>query len=139
MSVERVRKELREFIEKAMRQLTLRVWQTLTVETPVLTGFARAGWTPAEGSPKLGESSPASTVQALAKAQAAALFAKNSQAAVAISKGYRLRTGPVFIVNNVKYLRKLNEGSSAQAPAHFVETAVKQGLRATQKALRRSG
>lgn len=36
---------------------------------------------------------------------------------------------PVFISNNLPYARKLNEGSSDQAPANFVEKSVRKAAK----------
>jgi hypothetical protein len=140
-------RDLDRFVERAMRRLQLRVFQVLVVETPVLTGFARAGWSPSTGSPKpgpadsalAGTGQPRERLEDLARQQAAALLGKNRKAAEAIAQGYRLKQGAVFIVNNVRYVTYLNEGTSAQAPAKFVEMAITTAVRATQRELRASG
>jgi hypothetical protein len=49
---------------------------------------------------------------------------------------YRLRQGAVFVTNNVPYILRLNAGSSAQAPAGFVDKAVATGVAATEQAFR---
>lgn len=126
-----VLRKLLQFIERTMRRLQLRIYQVLTTSTPVLTGFARAGWSPSATAPDPGPSErPA--VAAVATAQAAALFSQHQQAAQALAAGYRLQQGAVFIVNSVGYLLFLNQGTSAQAPAMFVERAVEIGVAATR-------
>ena len=45
-----------------------------------------------------------------------------------IATGYSLRQGNVNITNNVPYIRRLNEGSSSQAPAAFVQSAIARAL-----------
>ena len=124
--------ELARFIERAMRRLTLRVWQVLTVETPVRTGFARAKWSPSTGTPdRSGKDSPSvnpgkkgSDNFNLVQSQAAALLTTHKKATDALVGGYKLKNGVVFIVNNTKYIGSLNAGTSAQAPEMFVETGI---------------
>lgn len=142
----RVSGEFTKFIERVMVRLTLRTWQVLTIETPVRFGFARAGWVPSIGKPQPGPStSTASRArdvteeqrERLARVQADALFRKNKQLLDALAAGYKLKQGPTFIVNAVRYLVFLNEGTSAQAPAMFVETGVTTAVRATSRELAR--
>ena len=136
--------DLNKFVEQAVRKLVLRTWQALTTATPVKTGFARAGWIPTSGAPEPGpEESGASRAkgitkkerESLARLQATALFSKSSQLVQTIAKGYTLKQGPVFIVNNVRYVVFLNEGSSAQAPAMFVESSISLAVAATLRDL----
>ena len=42
----------------------------------------------------------------------------------AVLGAYRLEDGPTFVTNNAAYIRRLNAGHSAQAPAGFVEAVV---------------
>lgn len=130
--VDRAMAELVRFIERVMRRLQLRAFQALTSATPVLTGFARAGWSPAASAPDPGPSDRPPGL-AVASAQASALFAQHQQAAQALAAGYRLGQGAVFIVNNVRYVFFLNQGTSAQAPAMFVEQAVRAAVDATRR------
>lgn len=139
-------RDLDRFVERTVARLQLRVFQILVVETPVLTGFARAGWSPATGAPKPGpaDSALAGTGQSrarledIARQQAAALLQKNQKAAEAIAQNYRLTQGAVFIVNNVRYVTYLNEGTSAQAPKNFVELGIAKAVKVTQRELRSS-
>ncbi len=127
-----VTKDLQAFVERAMRRLQLRVFQALTSASPVDTGFFRAGWSPSTGSRQTGPADPPPQRQQ-AESQAATLFAKNSSEAARIATAYRLAAGPIFIVNGVSYGVFLNGGSSAQAPAMFVEQAIATGVQATQR------
>lgn len=115
-----------------MRRLQLRAFQALTSATPVDTGFARAGWTPSVGAPDPGPSDRP-TKPTVARAQAAALFQSHQQASQLLASNYKLAQGAVFIVNNVRYVVFLNAGSSAQAPALFVEQAVARAVAATRR------
>jgi hypothetical protein len=123
---------LGDFVEKAVRKLQLRAFQTLTSATPVDTGFARAGWTPSVGAPDPGPSERPSD-PAVARSQAAALFGAHVQISQGLASSYRLSQGAVFIVNNVRYVGFLNAGTSAQAPALFVERAVATAVAATRR------
>lgn len=132
----RVSDELRALIERAMRRLTFRVFQALTSANPVDTGFSRAGWIPSTQAPAPGPSTRP-TVRSDAEALAARLFAKHSDAARAIRDGYKLQSGAVYIVNNVGYVIYLNQGTSAQAPAMFIERAIQTAIAETQRELSR--
>ena len=112
-------------VEKTVRRLQLRLYQVLTSESPVDTGFFRAGWSPSSGAPD--RSSPVDPPAGGPEAAAAAapgLQSRHAQAAQALAASYKLAEGSVWIVNNVRYGVYLNAGSSAQAPALFVERAV---------------
>ena len=142
--VKRVSSSMERFATRVMRQLTLRTWQAVTLANPVATGFSRAGWVPTTGSPEPGPSSSvASRTRGLSKevmgklatSQAKSLFKKNSALIRKLVAGYTLKQGATFIVNGVRYLEFLNRGSSAQAPAMFVQASQKQALQATKRAL----
>ncbi|MEE9367039.1 MAG: hypothetical protein V3W44_10155 [Dehalococcoidales bacterium] len=49
--------------------------------------------------------------------------------------GYEFGTEKIFIVNNVPYIGPLNNGSSAQAPAGFVEKATQAAVNAAEQGL----
>ena len=130
----RIDDDLGRHIERTVRRLQLRVHQALVVSTPVLTGYARSGYSPSTGAPDPGPAVPDRNAD-VARAQAAKLFAKHKQASELLASGYRLSQGAVFIVNAVHYVRYLNQGTSAQAPALFVEAAIADGLKATRREL----
>lgn len=64
------------------------------------------------------------------------LLGQHQQASAQIASTYRLAQGVIFIVNNVRYGVFLNRGSSAQAPAMFVEQALATAVRATIREIR---
>lgn len=86
--------------------------------TPVDTGWARANWVPRIGTPPKGTSGSPESVSVAAQ----------SLGIAQVAGGYRLAAGPVFISNNVPYIVFLNEGSSQQAPAGFVQNAVMKAI-----------
>lgn len=109
--------------DELTRQVAMAVVKELVSSTPVKTGRARANWRtllyeadnilywPLPEKP----SSPESGAQrALDEAQET----------LSVYTGGRRS---IWIVNNVPYIRDLNNGTSSQAPAGFVETAVAAG------------
>ena len=119
---------IKEATEEVVRRVQLRSMQTLTSATPVDTGFARAGWTPSLGSPVVDRlDRPSDRVDA--QSQASQRRAQNQARAQQIASTYKLSQGRVFINNPVPYVTFLNEGSSAQAPAKFIERAIDTAIR----------
>tara|TARA_R110002153_G_scaffold54447_6_gene151682 strand:- start:1158 stop:1568 length:411 start_codon:yes stop_codon:yes gene_type:complete len=89
--------------------------------TPVRTGWARANWIPRIGGP---------STEAVGDEEAVGLAKAAQQIGLGSVLSYKLASGPVYISNNVPYILRLNEGSSNQAPAGFVQRAIT--LAATQ-------
>lgn len=103
------------------------------METPVDTGRARSNWIVSLGSPVRDERPP------FFEGSKGSTGAQNAQ--VAIQEGSDTIQGrqlgqDIWISNNVKYIGKLNEGSSAQAPAGFVEAAIRRAVDAGIRAVR---
>ncbi len=99
--------------EKVMRGAAIEVGTRLINKTPVDTGRARGGWLPSVDSPAKGEGVLDPTgAYALRRLQSA--FKPT---------GYNAYS-TLYITNNVPYIGRLNEGSSRQAPANFVEQTV---------------
>ncbi len=120
--------ELDKFASREAGKLQLRVLQAITFANPVDTGFSRGAWTPSVGTPD-------TTVhvvprdEAKAKSQGASNRSKNLDRSKGIVRSYRLKNGTIFISNNLPYIGRLNAGSSAQAPARFVEAAILTAVR----------
>lgn len=118
-------------VNTAVRKAALAVDQALVLGTPVDTGLARSNWLVALGSPtrktiapyapgnKLGLTEQANAAMALAQAAGTVNGRKNEQ--------------DIWITNNIPYIGSLNEGSSLQAPANFVELAIMDGINAVKK------
>lgn len=108
--------ELKSFSDKALKN-TDRVRRAAIVEilngvvlnTPVDTGRARGNWQ--------------TTVNAPASGDIAGVRSPGAVEAEARANMGELKD-TVFITNNLPYIGKLNEGSSKQAPARFVESEV---------------
>lgn len=117
--------ELDNFTEFRIRQLTAEVTSLLIETTPVDTGWARANWVPNFSSPSVDRRELSREEQAseLPSAQA------RQQGGIArVVAGYTLARGEVFISNGVPYITRLNDGSSRQAPAMFVQTAIRRAV-----------
>lgn len=120
----RVINALDRFTEQIVRRIGVNVTAELIRATPVDTGWARANWIPSiavafEGNADV--TSPEATDVASAGGQ--------QQAGIASLTGYRIDLGTIIIANNVPYIQRLNDGSSAQAPPMFVEMSIERGIR----------
>ena len=90
---------------------------TVIPATPVDTGRARGNWQVSVGEPVT------QPRERLDKTGGGAISEGISRAS-----SYR-RGQTIFITNNVPYIGMLNAGSSSQAPANFVEMAVRAAIR----------
>lgn len=101
--------------------------QELVVNTPILTGKAKAEW-------QIGlDSEPTSELLSRQRPPAEVDYGLYAQAAIAKLDGYTSGQ-TIYITNNAPYINALNAGSSRQAAANFVqaaETAALAALRAT--------
>lgn len=115
---------------KIKRKTALAVDQALVLSTPVDTGTARSNWLVSLDAPRE-EPIPAYTPLENGDQSETA----NAKAAMAQGSGVIAQAKPnqaIYLTNNVEYIRPLNEGHSAQAPAGFVEEAVDAGHRAAK-------
>ncbi len=117
---------LEDITEKVVTKITLDVTANLIETTPVDTGWARANWVPAIGSVNTTAPSFTSTKPSTSEVQTSNVAQQS--ATVNIVTSYTLPQGKVFISNNVPYIIKLNNGSSKQAPAGFVQRAIKKAI-----------
>lgn len=99
-------------VNQTVIRTAIAVDQAVVLATPVDTGRARGGWQAAIDSPIRDQ------IERLDLGGSETISANNS-----VIKTRRLGQ-EVFISNNVRYIEFLNEGSSAQAPAGFIEMAV---------------
>lgn len=113
---------LREAIDKEIgditRSVVLTTLQELLDTSPVDTGWFRANWIPSIGSGVTGAEGSreaVSTAAQIAGRSAVLRYRKPSQ-------------GPITMANHVPYGVHLNAGSSAQAPAQFVEAAIEKSI-----------
>lgn len=122
--MEKRAKRFPDSVNKVKRRVALVTDQILVSATPVDTGRARSNWF-------------VSLDTALDADETFAPLVKDDpggSARVALDKGARTiaRAKPgqvIHITNNLPYIVPLNEGSSAQAPAGFVEEAIAMGAK----------
>lgn len=114
--------DLDKHLNKTVRLTALAVYGQVVKLTPVDTGRARGNWwvglnvVPSTAF-------PAETKAEGASLQRAALA--DAQQQIDAYKNDHI----LYVSNNLPYIRKLNEGSSMQAPANFVESASQVGAR----------
>jgi hypothetical protein len=118
-------------IGRVVREVALVVDRELVLATPVDTGRARSNWIVNLGSAATGSRDPYTPGEKGSTGEA------NAQAAIAQGNatiGLRKDGQDIYISNNLPYIGRLNEGSSAQAPAQFVEQAVQRAVQVVRKA-----
>lgn len=121
--VNRVVLALKGLTDKMAKRLTLRVTANLIEDTPVDTGWASSNWVPSIGV-------PFTSIAGSKDGSKVTLDRSPSERGKAdVVANYTLDKGAIYISNNVPYIKFLNEGSSAQAPALFVEAAVERALK----------
>lgn len=115
--------------------IILRTWQNLVLPpeeggTPRATGYASASWIISIGTP--------SDALGGVKSDRFGSYAESvdygpAAAGAASLRGYRLDQGAIFLVNNTKYIWRLNFGWSPQQSAGFVERAQEAAKEATER------
>lgn len=104
-------------VERVGQRVISEIGQEIVPATPVDTGFARGNWRPSLGAPS---PVPVSVLDPTGAATVARIAAV----------GLQFRVGLAFyLVNRAPYIADLNRGSSAQAPAGFVQDAVERATR----------
>ncbi len=96
----------------AVKMAALIINQAVVLETPVDTGHARANW-------QVGLVAPITKEIDAEDKEGGATIARNNTLIKA-----REKRVDIILSNNVSYINELNEGSSSQAPAGFVQLAV---------------
>jgi hypothetical protein len=119
----RLAKQIPVNVQRNLKQTVLVIDQALVTSTPVDTGRARSNWI-------VGEGPSTSVIDAYVKGEKGSTGAANAQAALDQAKAFLDSTAlsTIYISNNLSYIQYLNEGSSAQAPAGFIEAAVQAGI-----------
>lgn len=108
------------------RKVALAVDAALVLGTPVDTGRARSNWQVILNAPAGGERAPFAPGKGLGIGEGA-----NARAALAEAQAVIAGAGygdDIHITNNLSYIGELNDGTSAQAPAGFVEAALLSGV-----------
>ena len=110
-------------VQRNLRQTVLVIDQAVVLGTPVDTGRARSNWI-------VGTGPSTKAIDAYVPGKSASTAAANVQAAINQARNFLDATDAsvIYISNNLDYIQHLNEGSSAQAPAGFIEAAVQAGI-----------
>ena len=114
---QRVIAALRSTVEATCIRLAVNTHAELVERTPRDTGWAKANWIPSLTAP----------VATLAGSPEGVSTA-DSEAGLAAVLAFKLESGAIFVANNVPYIRRLDAGSSTQAPAGFVRQAIDKAL-----------
>lgn len=107
----------RKKIETLAKALVLEIVANLVKTTPVDTGWARANWIAAIGSPSV-----------LVDGTPEAVSDAAQQASIAAVLKFTLNEAVMYVSNHVPYIVMLNYGHSKQAPPLFIEFCIDQAL-----------
>lgn len=117
--VQKVITALNKFSTDLIKQLVIESTAEVVKRTPIDTGWARANWIPS-----IGQSIAETTGQ-----QEAVTTSRQEAGIAEVLTSYTLNRGNLFITNNVPYINKLNEGTSTQAPAGFVQQSIARAIK----------
>lgn len=123
-------KEVTKYRNRVEDVTVRRTLEVLVELTPVDTGKARSNWLIGRGKPRTAVIKAHFPGKNLGRGEAANRNMAILRGALKIRFG---RTRPIFISNNVDYLEFLNDGSSAQAPAGFIEMAIAEARRTVRR------
>jgi hypothetical protein len=116
-------------VDAGWRATALAIDQAVVTSTPVDTGRARSNWRAGVGANPGGVVPAASPgVGGSTAAESASQAIDDATAVIGGADG-----DIIYISNNLPYIQALNDGSSAQAPAGFVELAVQAGQEAVKR------
>jgi hypothetical protein len=104
--------ELEEWVNQEARAVSLSLLTGLVRTTPVDTGRAKGNWFVSNTSSNRTQSDVRRLSQAL------------SEGSSVISQAKVLNYPTITLSNNLPYIERLNDGSSTQAPAKFVENEI---------------
>lgn len=121
--LKRLAKTIPVNVQRNLAQTVLVIDQALVTSTPVDTGRARSNWI-------VGAGPSTEAIDAYVKGAKGSTGAANTEAALKQAQDFLDSTSlsTIYISNNLSYIQFLNEGSSAQAPAGFIEAAVQAGI-----------
>ena len=122
----RIGRGIKENADRLVRETSLAVLTEVVVSTPVDRGRARGNWQVGLG--EAPDPSPEEQ-EATKDTSGQRTIAEGSTRIARRSSGQ-----DVFLSNNVPYIGPLNDGSSAQAPAGFIEQAVQAGIDVVKRA-----
>jgi len=115
--------------------LAREIIKELTETTPVDTSKAISNWVVKLDSPDSNE------IEAHTPGKRGSTLESSSRITNlrALTATYKKKPGQtIFIVNNASYIRDLNNGSSGQAPEHFVQLAIIKALKVLRSTKRKN-
>lgn len=112
---------IEEEVNEVKRKAALRVLTGVTLATPVDTGRARGSWTVSIGAPDSSASENKDKSGSATIAEGSAVISR------------ALPKDTIFITNYLPYIVSLNDGSSRQAPAKFVERSVQAAVESIRR------
>lgn len=110
--------------DKVVRAVALAADAAVVTATPVDTGRARSNWLVELDAPAAGTREPYAPGDKLGKGEGANLQGALNQAASKVGQFNGGKNNSIHITNNLPYIGELNDGSSKQAPANFVQAGV---------------
>lgn len=110
--------------EQMVRRVAFAVDKAVVMASPVDTGRFRANW---QITVNVAATGTVEHVPGVAGSTTAANTQKALDQIGPVMKDYRLGQ-PIYIVNNLVYGPRLNDGHSKQAPANFVQMAIRAGV-----------
>lgn len=125
-AISKLRKRIPESVNAHTKARVMAMVGHLTDDTPVDTSQAVSNWQVSVNKPLLGRYGPYfAGERGSTKIQSSGMAVTLAQLALAERK----QGMPIHITNNQPYVIDLNEGSSLQAPAMFIEKAISKALR----------
>src|SRR5262245_4634543 len=107
-------------VESVVRRLGVEIQANLTTATPKDTNWAAANWIGSIGAPVRTPDGQDGTRGVKGSATTTGMAA----ASAAVLATWRIGMGNVYVSNHVPYIRALDGGSSAQAPAGFTRASI---------------
>lgn len=129
-SLKKKRKEITEIPSKIAVETALAIVGDLAFKTPVDTSQAISSWEVTLNAPSANKHAPHFP------GKSGSSYKASAAETIALAKTVLKNKKPgetIFITNNQPYIRKLNDGSSSQQPAGFVERAILLGRKIKSK------
>lgn len=121
--MDRLSRQIPVGVKSMVKKTVLAIDQVLVTSTPVDTGRARSNWV-------VGTGPSTRAIDAYAPGEGGSTAGENAQAALRQARAFLDSTDAttIYISNDLDYIEYLNQGTSAQAPAGFIEEAVQAGI-----------
>ena len=117
--------EVTNCIEQEVKQTVRLVQAELRERTPIDTTTASRSWIVSFAGSLLGTGEGQTFAREDTTPEAQAV---REQAGLALLATWNIRDGDILITNSAEYIERLNDGSSRQAPAGFVDLAILAGV-----------